>query len=153
MKASRAGFTLIELMIVVAIVGILAAIAYPSYVEHVKKSKRADCTGALVSFASAMERHYTVNSNYLGADADNDNTGAPAASVFSSECPVDGGDATYDLTISAATATTYELQATPTGSMAGDGCGNLTLNNRGQKGVSATSYKGYTGADLIDYCW
>ena len=141
------GFTLIELMIVVAIVGILASIAYPSYQEQVRKGNRAECTGALISLASAMERYFTTNSTYLGAATGGANTGAPAATTFqTTQCPVDGGAATYNLTISAATATTYTLQATPTGVMSGDSkCGNLTLDNRGVKGK--------TGSESVDYCW
>ena len=53
------GFTLIELMIAVAIVGILAGIAYPSYQDSVRKSRRADAQGALLGFANAMERYFT----------------------------------------------------------------------------------------------
>ncbi|MFI3186333.1 MAG: prepilin-type N-terminal cleavage/methylation domain-containing protein, partial [Methylococcaceae bacterium] len=59
MKQSQAGFTLIELMVTVAIVGILAAIAYPSYQDSVRKSRRADASGALLGLANAMERHFT----------------------------------------------------------------------------------------------
>ena len=110
-RTSR-GITLIELMIVVAIIAIIAAVAYPSYLEQVRKSRRSDCSGALASLGSAMERHFTVNSSYLGAAAGGANTGAPA--IFATSCPVDGGEATYNLTIQAATATTYTLQAAPT---------------------------------------
>ncbi len=96
------GFTLIELMITVAIVGILAGIAYPSYQDSVRKSRRADAQGALLGFANAMERYFTVNNSYLGA-------------------PVDGGTPYYNLTISAAASNAYTLQATPINSQAGDG--------------------------------
>lgn len=140
------GFNLIELMVVVAIIGIIAAIAYPSYTEQVRKSRRADCAGAVTSLASAMERFYTVNNTYLGAAAGGGNTGAPA--VFATSCPVDGGTTTYNLTISAATASTYTVQAAPAGAQASDKCGTLTLTNTGLKGVTSAS----TGVTWQD-CW
>lgn len=133
MTSRHRGFTLIELMIVVAIVGILAAIAYPAYRDQVRKSYRADCAGALTSLANAMERYRTTNNTY---------TGATVANLMpSTTCPIDGGGpATYNLQITAQDATTYTLQASIIGGgpMAGDACGNLTLNNRGVKGVSGT---------------
>ncbi|MGM0769459.1 MAG: type IV pilin protein [Pseudomonadota bacterium] len=118
----NSGFTLIELMIVVAIIGILAAIAYPSYVEYVERSRRSDAQGALLGLANAMERHHTANNTYLGAGAPN--TGAP--SIFPDEVPRDGNDKYYDLTITAATATTYTVRATPKNAQAGDGVLELT---------------------------
>jgi len=75
------GFTLIELMIALAIVGILAAIAYPSYQDSVMKSLRTDATGALLGLANAMERHFTETNSYLGAGTDAGNTGIPT--IFS----------------------------------------------------------------------
>lgn len=116
------GFTLIELMIVVAIVGILAAIAYPSYLEYVERSRRTDAQGALLGLANAMERHHTANNTYLGAGAPD--TGAP--SIFPDEVPRDGNDKYYDLSITAATATTYTVRATPKNAQAGDGVLELT---------------------------
>ncbi len=129
----QSGFNLIELLVVVAIVGIIAAFAYPSYLDQVRATKRSDCSGALVSLGSAMERFYSVNSTYQGAAAGGANTGAPA--VYSTQCPVDGGAQTYVLTIQAATASTYSLQAAPVADQVNDKCGTLTLTNTGLKGV------------------
>ncbi len=131
------GFNLIELMIVVAIIGIIAAVAYPAYQQQLRDSRRADCAGALTSLGSSMERFFTVNNTYLGAGAGGGNTGAPT--IFSTTCPVDGGEATYNLTIQAATASTYSVQAAPVGRQASDKCGTLTLTNTGLKGVSGAS--------------
>ncbi len=132
---NQQGFTLIELMIVVAIIGILAGIAYPSYQDSIKKSRRADAKGALMGFANAMERYYTENNSYCGA-AVTDATDCPAATgaptIFSTTSPVDGGSALYNLTIASATATTYNLRATPTGPQAGDGL--LEINNTESRG-------------------
>lgn len=134
------GFTLIELMIVVAIIGILASIAYPSYQESIRKSRRADAKGALLGFANAMERHYTETNSYCDAGgtgganscggATND-TGSP--SIFSIKSPIDGNDKYYDLTIQAANANTYTLRATPAGGQASDSCGNLEITHTGVK--------------------
>ena len=116
------GFTLIELMIVVAIIGILASIAYPSYQDSVMKSRRADATGALLGFANAMERRFTETNSYLGAAGTTAlpaNTGTPR--IYSTQSPVDGGTAYYNLTIQDATTSTYILRAAPTGAQAGNG--------------------------------
>ena len=129
------GFTLIELMIVVAIVGILAAIAYPSYQEQVRKTKRGDCAGALAGLANAMERYFTTNNTYVGATLGNG-----AGDIYPAQCPVDGDTPTYNLAV-AATATTYTLQAAPTGTQAADDCGTLTLTNTGVKGVTGANGK------------
>ncbi len=120
MKKREIGFTLIELMIAVAIIGILIAIAYPSYRGHVERTHRDMAKAALQQFASAMERHYMTNNSYLGAGTANNNggnansAGAPAAAVFPSAAPLDGTDKFYDLTIEGeSTATSYTLRATP----------------------------------------
>lgn len=126
------GFTLIELMIAVAIVGILAGIAYPSYQDSVRESRRADAKGALLGFANAMERHFTENNTYLGAATGGGNTGAPA--IFSQTSPVGvgGGVAFYNLTIGAAAARTYTLLATPVNSQVGDGI--MVISETGARG-------------------
>lgn len=130
------GFTLIELMITVVIVGILAGIAYPSYQDSVMKSRRADAKGALLGLANAMERHFTETNSYLGAGTTSNNTGSPT--IFSTTSPVGGGTAYYNLTINAVTASTYTLYATPTGAQANDRCGTLSLTQTGVKDVSTS---------------
>lgn len=146
MRIAVHGFSLIELLVALAIVGVLAAVAYPSYTEQVRKSRRSDCAGAMASLGNAMERHYTVNSSYLGAADGGADTGTPA--IFATTCPVDGGRATYDLTIQAATASTYTLRATPTGAQADDKCGSFTLTNTGLKGI-----EGADGGVTWEQCW
>jgi len=140
LSRKTSGFTLIEVMIVVAIIGIIAAIGYPSYQEHVRKTKRADAQAALMELSQFMERHYTANGRYL--------TSANAAPTLPfTEAPKDSGSKSYDLAFAAGspTANAYALQATPKGSMAGDKCGTLTLTSTGAKGQAA-------GATLAD-CW
>jgi type IV pilus assembly protein PilE len=140
------GFSLIELLAAIAIVGIISAIAYPSYLEQIRQSRRAECSAGLTSLANAMERHYTVNGSYLGAAEGGANTGEPA--VYADQCPVDGGQPTYDLAIQAATASTYSLRATPIGNQVEDKCGSFTLTNTGQKGI-ADATEGVGWGD----CW
>jgi len=142
-QQQKNGFTLIELMVTVAIVGILAGIAYPSYQDSVMKSRRADAKGALLGFANAMERHFTETNSYLGAGTTNGNTGIPT--VFSATSPVDGGTAYYNLTINAATAGSYTLNAAPTGAQTNDKCGTLSLTQTGARGIS-------TAIPVAD-CW
>ena len=143
------GFTLIELMIVVAIIGILAAIAYPSYQDSVTKSRRADAKGALLSFANAMERHFTedaVRGYEKAAQNGTANTGTPA--VFSAQSPIDGDVIYYDLAIDLADSDSYTLSATPKGAQANDKCGKLTLTHTGAKDI-ANAHSGVVKAD----CW
>jgi len=120
------GFTLIEVMIVVSIVAILAAIAIPSYQSSVTKGRRTDAMAALQGLAQAMERHYMTTGAYTGAaDADD------APTIFSATSPLDSSNVYYNLTISAATTNTYTLQATPVNAQAGDG--NITLTETGAR--------------------
>lgn len=132
MKRKQCGFTLIELMIVVALIAIITAIAFPSYRDSIRKSRRADAQAALQGLAQAMERFYTSNGTYDGAAAGAATTGAPA--IFSTKSPIDGSQTFYTLTINAAAANTYELLATPVGEQAADGV--LGLRSTGLKGWS-----------------
>lgn len=128
------GFTLIELMIVVAIIGIIAAIAYPSYTQYVERARRSDAQGALMGLAAAMERHRTTNGSYEGAG--NPDSGAP--SIYADESPIDGGTKFYDLSIDDGTVlanvgpTSFVLIARPKNAQAGNGI--LVLRHTGARG-------------------
>ena len=119
----QAGFTLIEMMIVIGVVSLLMFVAYPSYQNSAKDARRADAQTALVSFAGAMERHFTTNNSYLDAGQTGD-TGAPA--IFQTATPFDSSNKHYNLTIEAATGSSYTLRASPLGGQADDGFMQLT---------------------------
>ncbi|NMQ20262.1 prepilin-type N-terminal cleavage/methylation domain-containing protein [Candidatus Competibacter phosphatis] len=141
------GFTLIELMIVVAVIAILAAIAYPSYQDSVRKSRRADAKGVLQEASQWMERFYTENNRY---DQNRAGTVVTDATQFLGsglvESPKEGGAKYYDITLSAVAQNSYTLQAAPKGAQSGDPCGTLTLTDTGVKNVTGGSY-------TKDRCW
>jgi len=121
------GFTLIELMIVVIIIGILASIAYPSYVDSVRKSRRSDAQAVLVESANIMERAFTEFNTYNSAST---------ALPFSVSPKT--GTTYYNLRFAARTATTYTIQAIPTGNQTADNCLTLNLSSTGVKTASGT---------------
>lgn len=141
----RRGFTLIEVMIVVAIIGILAAIAYPSYTQYVQRSRRAEAQTVLMEAAQFMQRFYASNNSYA---MQLNGTTAVALPASMARVPKNS-NATQSYAISpvatATNATSFQLQAVPLGPMDGDQCGTLTLTQTGVKGVGS-------GANVKD-CW
>ncbi len=134
-RKASAGFTLIEVMIVVAIIGILAAIAYPSYSEYVLRGNRTEGQALLMDAAARQERFYAQNNVYVTAN--NDRAKLQVNETKSARF--------YDLSVSkAANDGGYTLTATQ--KFGDTACGNLTLNARGDKGVTGT---GKTAAE----CW
>ncbi len=124
------GITLLELMITLAIVGILAAVAYPSYREQIAKSHRAEAAAALWSSAQALERYFSTNGRYTTSA-----TSKTLPTVIQARVPENGGS--Y-YTIAAAGEpgpNSYTLKATRAGVMAGDACGDLTLDQAGAMGL------------------
>lgn len=113
------GFTLIELMITVIIIGIIAAIALPSYQEQVRKTRRTNAQADLLELAAYMERHYGENFSYT------------AAALPFNESPKEGDSKYYDLAISAVAADSFTLSATPKNAQASDRCGTMTVDETG----------------------
>ena len=137
MKKSVRGMTLIELMIVVAILGIITAIGYPSYLDYVKKTRRAEGMGELLELADRMERHYSDTGTYdkvvLGVVSD-----MTAADIYRDT--TDGGY--YTLSIAAGTNNvTFTASAAPTskGQQNTDKCGTFTITSQGLKTKSGTA--------------
>lgn len=120
------GFTLIELMITVAVLGIIAAIAYPSYQEQMSKTRRSDAKAALMDAAAKAERHYTQFGNYGGTIP----------------IPATSENGFYTIVLTAATTAspqTYSITATRTGIQANDKCGNFTIDQTQTKNVAGGS--------------
>ena len=129
--AACRGFTLIELMVVVAVIGFLAGIAYPSYQSSVRKARRADARSALVTTAQMMERYSTEH----GATGYSTATlGSGSGSTVVAKATSD--NSYYQISLANLAATTFTLQAAPQGSQSADGCGTFTLDQNGVRGVS-----------------
>ncbi len=135
MRHQHQGFTLIELMIVVAIVGILAAVAYPSYAEYIRRGHRAEARAGLLQAAQWMERAATAKGTY------------PLVADFPAALKTVPNNR-YDVSIASADGATFTLTATPKGAQVGDKCGNYTLANTGLRGA-----KGVTTGDIVTECW
>ncbi len=126
MKKIISGFTLIELMIVVAITGILASIAYPAYIEHVQTGRRVIAQGELLAFANAMEQFYVQNGS------DYRDGGGAAPDVYSNTITVDGV-VMYNLAVTVVTQSTYTLTATPVNGAPQAGDGYVQIDSTGAR--------------------
>lgn len=141
-KIYHRGFTLIELMITVAIVGILAAIAFPSYQEFIAKSRRSEAKAELLKAEGWLERFYNENNRYTQAGS------ATANAAFTTkfrQAPATGS-ANYTVTASFAT-TAYTLTFVPSGSMTADKCGSYLKTN-----IASISYTGTATSATTSTC-
>jgi type IV pilus assembly protein PilE len=134
------GFTLIELMVTVAIVGILAAVAYPSYVEYINKGKRSEAKAALLEAVQNLERYYSANGTYL-------NTGGTAlAAVFTVSVP-SSGTANYSVqVVGTPTRNAFQMEAARSGNMASDACGNFRITQAGARTLDSNTKS-------LSECW
>ena len=129
----QAAFTLIEVMIVVAIVGILAAIAYPSYQEFIRRSARAEARAVVLNMAQLQERNFSDRGAYATVDG---SSAAPwvASSYFSG---TNYASRKYGIAVATANSnTTYTITATPENGHSDPKCGDLTLASDGTRGSS-----------------
>jgi len=124
------GFTLIELMVVVAIVGILSAIAYPSFTEYVRKGNRTDARATLLQIAQTLERCYTQFSAYNNANC-----------PILHEASINSAEGLYTVGV-VSSSTAYTLTALPVAGRAQAAdlkCATLTLTHTGARGATGTA--------------
>jgi type IV pilus assembly protein PilE len=152
MKNKQSGFTLIELMIVVAILGIIAAIAYPQYIEYVAKGRRAECRSALLVASQKMEKFYSNNNTYPTTRAaaginlnSNELTPNPAETVNpSASCTISIRAGSVLPPAAGGVAATFILDATKATANRDRYCDVLTINQLNTRSA--------TGSDA-DRCW
>lgn len=141
MKKNK-GFTLIEVMIVVAIIGILAAIAYPSYDEYVKRGNRAEGQAFLNEVAARQERYFSQNNAYVTSVDDISKLGLSESSSETGKYTLSiGKDKDNDYTLTA----NQQFNDTK--------CGNLTLNAIGDKGANGKTTANSADREFVMSCW
>jgi type IV pilus assembly protein PilE len=142
MKRSKAGFTLIELMIAIAVLAILVSIAFPAYQDYVRRAQRSTAKTVLLQAGQWVERYRIANNSYLNASAN-----MPAD--FSHSPPT--GKVQYNIT-AVTTSSGYTLQAVPdpSGGMVNDMCGTLEID---QTGAQLVLIGGTSQPGLVATCW
>ena len=150
MSQIQKGFTLIELMISVAIIGIIISIAYPSYQGFTVSTSRGAAQADLMSLAAAMERHKAANFSYKAAADSTADTGKPA--IFHQHSPSAElyGKRKYDLYITSASGSAYLIEARPVTGTSQAGDGKVAFYSDGRRAWD----KNNNGTlSTTEYCW
>ena len=148
----QSGFSLLEMMFSLSVLGILSSIAYPSYRDYIARGRRAEAQSQLMQSAQWMERFYAENYSYSQNTAGVAVTDAALFAARFSQSPT-SGTAAYTIAV-APTATTYTVTATRTGMMAGDKCGDFQITHTGvRKLVNYTSAAGASQVAAMQTCW
>jgi type IV pilus assembly protein PilE len=136
------GFTLMEMMITIVILGILVGVAFPAYQGQMSSARRATAAGCLTEYAQYMERIFSANMTYVS------NNGVPVTALPATNCSKDL-TGLYGFSFGTPpTATTFILSAAPLGAQSSDACGALTIDQLGVR-----SANGATDAATISACW
>lgn len=140
LRSRPRGFSLIELMVALVVVGLLAGIAYPGYTRHVDRARRAAAKAALLEASHFMERYYAAQGTYAGASLPPQMAAVPQGAT--------AAQAHHTISLASVTAAEYQLRAQPAGS---DSCGALGLDDRGVRSAEGSAGPGATVT--LEECW
>ncbi len=147
----QAGFTLIELMITVVVAAILAAIAIPSYMSQIRKSRRTEARTALLDIAGREERYFSVSNAY--SQNPNDVGYGSAGNTWNYPTGLPVGSGYYNVTVQSpdpnftGTSPSYVVKATATGTQTADSCSTFSVNQLGQQTATGSDPNANTN------CW
>ena len=155
-RSRSAGFTLLELMIVVVIIAILAAIALPAYTKYVQRTRRSDATSMLMNMQQAEEKFFYRCNRYGSLQEITGATAPTCTTAFAAGTAINSPQRYYSISISSLVAPGggglgYVLQAAPQGIQAGDPCGTLQLDSKGNK--DALGDTNFANDNDVKRCW
>lgn len=138
MRQHQVGFTLIGLMITVAIIGILATIAYPSYVQQVRESRRTEAVSLLMRAANEQAQYYAIHRTY-------------AASMAALNLPAVTANQWYDVAVGAASNSAFTITATARGDQTNDSCDTFTIDQTGARWANSATVS--PSSQISQACW
>lgn len=146
-EARQRGFTLIEMVVTMAIIALLTAMAIPSYTAYIMRSNRSEARGQLLEIATWMERWRTERGRYDNPASVGNPPPTPPFPIAYTQSPPPPSAAKYNIVVATPTAVGYTITATATGMMTGDICTTLTITETGLRGFTTG------GGGTQDICW